>query len=721
MRRSRWTRSAALPPVPPAVPAVPPAVLRTGAGAAVGALLLLGLAPAASAEPPEDGERLLRAGPLLGDGAGGKPLDATTALSVRTPSELALSPDGKRLAFTLSVRGVQEGQSRSDLYWMPVDGSEPPRRLTTAEASSRAPVWSPDGQRLVFVRAVAGVPQLHVLSVAGGEAEVLTDLPGGASSPRWSPDGRRLAFLSEVHPECRDRECELEKRQEAKDSRSRARVYDELLHRHASAWTEPTVSHLFVLDTRRRRGPKDVTPGPDAVPPPHLSGGPAFDWVGADQLVYVVDRNARTALSTDHDLYLVPAKGGRARRLGGSEAWESGPVASPDGRHVAYLAHRRPGYESDRSELRVVEVASGQVAERSASLDRPIGEIAWSRDGSTLHLGLVDRGYRPIARVGREAGEVSIDVPRVSAGGLVAGPGGALYWVGSSLLEPPEIFAWSPAGRQVRRLSSLNDALLKSAQLGEVEERTVGTGTTAVHGFVVFPPGFDKRKRYPMLVLIHGGPQSAWTHAWSPRWNPQLFAAAGYVVALPNPRGSIGYGQAFTDAVRADWGGGPYDDVMAWTDELIRERWVRNKRVCAAGASYGGYMVHWINGHSRRFSCLIAHAGVWDLEAFYGDTDELWFPEWEFGGPPWAARETYRRWSPVLFADQMRTPTLILHGERDYRVDPSHSLAAFTALRRQGVRARLVVFPDEPHSVRGAANYVVWVEQMLGWLSEHLK
>ena len=646
-----------------------------------------------------------------------RPLTPEMALDATTASAPRLSPDGLWVLFEVRTRSLEDNRAQTQLHMTSIDGSIR-RPLTTTGKYNGAASWAPDGKRIVFVSSRSDTPQLYLLSLNGGEAEQLTKLPGGASDPVWSSNGKFVAFTSAVYPDCSDNACNDKRFAADKDRPVAARAYDELLYRHWNGWSDGTVSHVFVLEVGSTRQPRDVTPGPHAVPPPHLNAGRGFAFLGSDNLVYCMNESTNTALSTNHDLYVTPIAAPRPRKITDNPAWDSDPVPSPDGRYIAYLTSQRAGFESDRAELAIYDVRSGKTTQRAASFDRPIGEIAWMGDSAGLYLAAYHRGYRVIASVGREAGEVAIQVDNVSARSLNVSDRHVVY-AASSFDAPSEIFAYDRQSSKTAQITDLNAAWKAELQLGATEPLVAKSNGAEVHGFLTYPPGFSKSKKYPLLLLIHGGPQGAWMSGWGSRWNPQIFAAKGYVVAMPNPRGSIGYGQAFTDAVTKNWGGDPYDDVMAFTDAVEELRFIDGKRTCAAGASYGGYMVNWIAGHTDRFKCLISHAGLFDMESFWGDTEELWFPEWEMGGPPWKS-DLYDKWSPHKFAASMKTPTLVIHGQLDYRVDLSHGLGMFTALRRQGIKARLVYFPDEGHWIKKPKNFVYWYDQMHGWLNQHL-
>lgn len=645
-----------------------------------------------------------------------KPLTAERSLDTRWPKKPALSPDGRQVAFEVATSRL-DGPSETQIYLMTL-GEGRPRAIT--RTGGHSPVWSPDGRRLAFVREFDKGPALMVFELAtSGEPTILASFAPGIGSPQWTADGRFIVFAASVFPDCKDEACNTEKKTAKKDAPVKARVYDDLLYRHWNAWDEGTREHLFAVPVDKPSRPVDLTPGPYAAPTDILNAGRGWTLAG-DTVIYAQNRDAERALSTNNDLYAARMFKGRPTKLTDNAAWDGNPVASPSGRYVAYAAFARAGFEADRAVLHVHDRESNTTVARTSAWDRSVSEIAWSPDEATIYVTAYDRGFKALFRMARDAGPVDLAVSGMHVSSVQVGDEDVVF-VGSSFSAPPELWRLDRKTNKARALTSLNREFADGLMLGKVESLTVTSNDgTKVHGFVVLPPRFSPKRRYPLVMLIHGGPQGAWNSQWHARWNPQLFAARGFVVAMPNPRGSVGYGQDFVDAVTRDWGGGPYRDVLAYTDTMEAKGYVKPKATCAAGASYGGYMVNWIAGHTDRFSCLISHAGVFNLESMWGETEELWFPEWEMGGTPWAARERYEKWSPHRYIHQAKTPTLVVHGQLDYRVHLSQGQQMHTSLRRNGVPARFLYFPDEGHWVLKPHNFVFWYDQMLGWLDRHL-
>lgn len=639
-----------------------------------------------------------------------------------------ISPDGRWIVYEVAIPDLEANKTRRNIWIVATAGGES-RQLTRGGSDTR-PRWSPDGKKIAFLSGRDGTPQVYTIALEGGEAMRLTSLSTGADNELWSPDGKWMAFVSSVYPDCKDDACNAARDTEMEKSKVKARIYEKLLYRHWNAWWDGKRSHLFVMPLEGGAS-RDLTPGADYDVPPFNIGNPeaiAFS-PDSEELCFTANTDKDEAISTNGDLFTVPVAGGSApKRITSNPGDDWGPAFSPDGKWIAYLAQLKPGYESDRWRVMLYERKNGKTIDLTEKFDNTIGMIAWSADSKAIYFTAEEKAESPVYSVPTSAGSA----PKIILGNSfnadlsVSRDGRMLVFTRTSLTMPAEVFTSNADGSDIRQISHQNSALLAQLELPAAEPFWyAGAGGTQVEGLLIRPPNFDATKKYPMLLIIHGGPQVPWSDAWGYRWNPQLMAAPGYVAVLINPRGSPGYGQKFTEEISQDWGGKVYEDLMKGVDAAIAKYpFIDGARLAAAGGSYGGYMVNWIATHSDRFKCLISHAGPFDALSMYGATEELWFEEWEHGGTPWTNREGYTKWSPIEYAGALgkyKTPTLVIGGELDFRVPYTQDLEFFTALQRQGVPSKLMIFPDEGHWVLKPQNSELWYKTFLDWLAKYLK
>ena len=675
-----------------------------------------------------------------------RPMHIDDLYQAKRISDVALSPDGRRIAYTLTAPDLDANRNSSDVWVISVDGTQN-RQLTDHPSNDLHPVWSPDGRQIAFESTRSGTGQIWLVGAEGGAARQVTTVSTGAAQPCWSPDGSQIAFVSEVFPEFSARpaaESDSLNRQQ-RDRRAKgpvkAEVFTRLLYRHWDHWVEGKRMHIFV-QSLEGGFPRNLTPGDrDAVPASTtFSDAPDFAFTpDGREIVYTATPLPveEEAWRTNHDLYSVALAGGVPRQLTTNPAADGAPRFSPDGRYLAYRAQARPGYEADRWQLMLMDRDRKTSRSLTAGFDASVSSPVWSPDSKRIYFMSDDSGEIAIFSAGVDGGTVQKIFGTGSNASIGVMPDGAgLVFSHATAVRPAEIYrltmrpAGSDAGRDVtgggkatpEQITRVNDELFAGLDIPSPRSITYGgDGGTPVQGWLFHPPGFSQTKKYPMVMLIHGGPQGAWENGWSYRWNPALWAAQGYIVFAPNPRGSTGFGQDFVDGVTNDWGGKVFVDLVKGLDTVSSFSYVDTARIGAAGASFGGYMANWFQARiPERFAVLVTHDGIFNLTSAYGTTEELWFDEWERGGTPWEAPENYARHSPSAYVKNFRTPHLVIHGAYDFRIDDGEAMQMFTALQRQSVPSNYLYFPDENHWVLKPANSRFWHQTVFGWLAQYL-
>ena len=651
-------------------------------------------------------------------------------VNTRRVSDPQLSPDGRTIAYSMGVVDKSANRTLTQIYTMSIDGTNQ-RAITSGTSSSSSPRWSPDGRHIAFTTG----GQIWTMEPDGDDKEQITKISSSASQPVWSPDGKWIAFLSDIYPECPTDACNAAEESKAETGKVKAHVTERLLFKHWADWRDRKRSHVYVVSAKGGAA-RDVTPGDFDSPPYGAASG--HDYVfSPDGRNIVIIRNPDKveAISTNSDIYIQPLSGAAATHVtAGMNGYDASPAYTPDGRYLIFRSQATPTFEADRWRLMRYDVSSKQMVELTRGFDLQVDEFAISRDGKTIYFSAGERGRAPIFSVPvepdtrmRAASHVRKIVGDVYAGGLSISPDNrAIVFASSSLTAPAEIMRVNTDGSGLTALTRANDSALASFRLRKAEDlEWKGALNQNVHGFLLKPANFDASKRYPLIVLIHGGPQGAWNDSWSYRWNPQMYANAGYVVFMPNQRGSTGYGQKFVNDVSADWGGKAFVDIQNGVAQVIKLPFVDKNRIGAAGASYGGYMVDWILGHNNdprfKYKALVSHAGVYNLESMATSTEEIWFVNWEFKGMPWENPVNYNRWSPHKFAKNFATPTLVTAGELDYRVPVDQSLQLYTTLKLKGVDSKLIVFPDEGHWILKPQNSEFFYKHVLDWFAKYLK
>ena len=645
-------------------------------------------------------------------------------MKVKRVGDPQVSPDGRHVAFTVGEVNFDANRIVNQIYVVSSAAGDI-KQLTSGDRSSSAPRWSPDGKKIAFTTG----GQVWVMDADGDHKEQVTKTSTGAASPVWSPDGKWIAFTSDVYPDCNDEDCNKKKDEAAEKSKVKAHVTSRLLYRHWDEWRDVKRTHVFVVSAKGGNA-RDLTPGDFDSPPYGASTGVDFAFSpDSAEVAYLSNPDKVEATSTNSDIYVVPVNGGAGRNITvANRGYDVAPVYTRDGKYIVYRSQATAGFEADRWRLVLFNRASGASTELVRGFDLQVEEAVVSPDGNTVYFTAGDRGKAPIYSVPITGVQAKKIVADVFASNLKITPDGKrIIFVSSSMGAPAEVYATNTDGSQLNALTALNTRLMNEAGLAKAEEvEWTGALGRKIHGWVVKPKDFDASRKYPLLVLIHGGPQSAWNDNWGFRWNPQVFANAGYVVFAPNPRGSTGYGQQFVNEISGDWGGKAYVDIMNGVADVVRRSpFIDRTRIGGAGASYGGYMIDWIEGHNSdprfRFKVLVSHDGVYNLTSMYGATEELWFTDWEFKGTPWTNPAMYQRWSPHNFVANFKTPMLIIHSELDYRVPIGEGLQLFTALQRKAIDSKLLVFPDEGHWVLKPQNSQLWYHTVLDWLDKYLK
>jgi dipeptidyl aminopeptidase/acylaminoacyl peptidase len=655
----------------------------------------------------------------------------------------------------------------------------PGDRILIRDQDGDRPRWAPDGKRFAFLSTKEGGSQVWVAefdTTAGTVTAVhqSTHLAIEASGELWSPDGNTILFVSDIDPDCSDSvfvkeyNCILGRRDETKKTKASGQVFTHLLYRHWNAYKEGKRSHMFVIpappldatwgptkDPAQRKWAdlllwRDLTPGDYDAPVFSLGGQDNYAFSpDGQEICYTSNHDKNEAASTNNDLWIVPVGGGIAKNIiADNPASDSTPLYSPDGRYIAYRAQRRPGYESDRFRLMLYDRKTGEKKNLTENFDRWVGTFAWAPDSESIYLSSENNGRASIYNTTVDSQPWPFeDVSGFNDDVAITSDRQTMLFTRMSIGAPTEIYraathfsrctveirgnVQEPMYRAAKEcqlskaepVTHINDVLLSQVDMSPLETFWfIGAHNDRVQGFLVKPPNFDASKKYPVKFLIHGGPQGAWGDDWSYRWNPELFAANGYVVIMINFHGSTGYGQKFIDAINGDWGGAPFEDLMKGLDYAEQTYpFIDKNRECALGASYGGYMANWILGHTDRFKCIVSHDGMFNAESAWGTTEELWFNNWEFKGTPYDNRASYVKWSPHQYAKNFKTPTLVIHGQRDYRLDVSEGFQLFTTLQVMGVPSKMLYFPDEGHWVLKPQNSKLWYETVNAWVDQWTK
>jgi dipeptidyl aminopeptidase/acylaminoacyl peptidase len=637
-----------------------------------------------------------------------------------------ISPDGRWVVFAVRTPDITTNSMHSDLYAVELPGGSL-KKLSDGKGNFSNPRFTGSGL-LTFVSSRDGDPQVFSLDLRRpGKIKAVTAIAGGIGDYIWSSDGQSILFAKDVDPRAKTFVEALAMEKEAASSKATGKLLSGLMFRVWDSWRDGKRSHIF----QHRPGSDeffDLTPGEFDTPPLDLGG--ERDYVLSSDgswFAYVKNTDPVVAVSTNNDVFLRSLRSGEEKNVSAAnKGADANPVFSPKNRYLAYLSMRRPGFEADKKDIILLDLKTGASRNLTASFPNTIASFVFGADEKTIYFIASESIYEPIFKLHVASRKITKLVPAVNANSLRLTPDGkTLIFLAQNVALPQEIFQFDLRRRRQAQLTRFNQDLLKDVQMNRAETfRFKGAKDEMVEGMLLKPPFFDASKKYPLVFLVHGGPQNAWTDDFHYRWNHSLFASPGYVVAAINFHGSPGYGQAFTDSISGDWGGAPFVDLVKGQQYLVENfPFIDAERIVAAGASYGGYMINWIAGHSDEFKypirCLVSHDGIFDSRSMYYSTEELWFEEWEHGGVPWESA-LYEKWNPANHVDQFKVPMLVVHSENDYRVPVTQGFMLFTALQRRGVESRMLYFPDENHFVQKPQNARLWWHTVLGWFAEHI-
>lgn len=637
---------------------------------------------------------------------------------VRYVSGPVISSDGNHIALVESGADLPAGKSYSNIYVMDVDGSN--KTAITTDGKSFEPFWGNDAKNLYFVSTRSGSSQIYCYSSEDGKVLQVTDFSMSVENPVLSPDNKMLAFSSTVYPECgANSQANKETDSIAINGPVQAYLADHLLYRHWTEYSAGKCTHIIIYNLAEHTY-TDVTPGDFVSPVFMLGGGVGFNFSpDSKELCYVSNHTDHPEANTNADLFLVPVTGGKAVNITkGNEAWDGSPVYSPDGKYIAYRKQEVPCYESDRFSVAIYNRESGTSEVLTSNFDNWVDEVKWNKDSKSIYFTGQVEGYEPVYKIDISTRKITPVVSGKAISSFNLDSKGNIYYTASTTGKPTALYRENLKAKTVTQLTFLNKVLEESVDIRPSEAMWVeGADGDKVEVFIVKPHNFDPNKKYPLILNVHGGPQMQWMNSFRGDW--QVYPGAGYVVAYPNPHGSTGYGQKYTRAISGDWGGKPFVDLMKVTDVLAKLAYVDSTRMGAMGWSYGGYMMNWFQARTKRFKCLASMMGLYDLRSMWGATEELWFPNFELKGQPWNS-ELYKKFSPSEYVANFVTPTLIMTGQRDFRVSYTQSLQYFSTLQTLGVPSRLIILKNDGHWPNNVKSMPLYYDAHLDWFHKYL-
>lgn len=652
-----------------------------------------------------------------------KIFDARALMSMKRLEEFQLSPDGNWIVFVVSIPNIEANKNNKELFKIKIDGSEL-TQLTKNDYADYNPRWSPDGKKIAFISTKDGSPQIFTITPDGKNLKKITNIENGVDNLSWSPDGKNFAFTSDVKIDqtIQEKYPSLPK--------AKVRIYNKLPIRHWNEWEDEKYSHLFIMSVDGTNKKDLMQDEPYDCPVKPFGGSEQIAWSpDGKEIAYTSKKVNDYVQSTNSDIYVLTVGTNIPKNITETMlGTDSDPKYSPDGNWIAFHSQQRAGFESDKIRLMLYNRITGEITELSANIDQWVENFVWSPDSKFIYFSVTEKGCFPIYSVSVPDGrlrQLTRGWFNDNMGIDITPDGNTLVFGREDMQHPTDIYKITLNDEVITQLTYLNNDLLKEYKPVKVEQQWVfALDKERIHCWVVFPPDFDKSKKYPMITFCQGGPQSMISQRFHYRWNYYLMASHGYVVLLPNRRGLPGFGQKWNDAISKDWGGMPMKDILSATDAFANEVYVDRDRLAAVGASAGGYAVFWLEGnHEGRFKAFVSHCGVFNFESMYGATEELWFPNWEYGGPYWETKnkEQYEKFSPHKYANKWDTPIMISTGEKDFRVPYTQSLEAFTVAQVKKIPSKLVIFPEETHFISHAQEFILWDNEFFEFLDKYCK
>ena len=643
-----------------------------------------------------------------------KPFTIETLYKVKDVSSPDLSPDGNKICFQSTIYNLAKGESNSDIFIINKD-STGLENLTKSRESETNPFWNIDGRKIYFLKN----SQLFSISVSGKKIVQITDYPTDIERPVLSPDGNFFAFTTKIYPECGTNiDCNKKTLESSQNGPIQAYIADSLLFRHWTEYTGQRETHIFIYNLKDKKY-TDIVHSELASPMYKLGGTIRYNFSpDSKEICFTNNPDKFQANSTNSDLYIVSVNGGNPVDITvRNKAWDGNPIYSPDGKYIAYKMQEQPGHESDRYRIAIYNRNTKQINVLTEDFDNMVSEFVWSRDSKSIFFTASDSGHTPIYKVNIESKKISEVLPQRTVSSLSIGNNN-LFYLAASVGNPREIYSFNLNNKSEKQLTDFNKEIMNQVDFRPAEQIWVpGADSINVQVFIIKPHNFDPNKKYPLILNVHGGPQVQWMDSFRGDW--QVYPGSGYIVAFPNPHGSTGRGQAYTNEISGDYGGKVFQDLMKVTDALEKLPYVDTSRVGAMGWSFGGYMMDWFQAKTKRFKCLASMMGIFDLEAMWGATEEMWFVNWDLKGQPWNS-DDFEKYSPSNYVKNFATPALIITGQKDYRVPYTQSLQYFTTLQTLGIDSRLIIFKNDGHWPDFVKSMPLYYNAHLEWFHKYL-